>query len=69
MTRCNNASLIFQKTLINLLAGFKVMLSGSVEDWNLNIVGCLEKYQINLDANILVDKDTGKRCALAWHHN
>ena len=42
------------------------MLSGGIEDWNQNAAGWLEKYQINLDADILVAKDTGKRSAIAW---
>ena len=45
------------------------MLSGGVEDWNPNAAGWLEKYQINLNADILVVKDTGEMSALTWHHN
>ena len=43
-----------------LLARFKAMLSGDAEDWNPNTAEWLEKYHINLDADILVAKDNGK---------
>ena len=45
------------------------MLFDGVEDWNPETAGWLEKYQINLDVNILVAKDIGKGGALALHHN
>ena len=45
------------------------MLSGCVEDQNPNDLGWLEKYQINLDADILVAKDTGERSTLTWYYN
>ena len=35
------------------------MLSGGVEDQDPNAAEWPEKYQINLDADILVAKDTG----------
>ena len=52
-----------------LLAEFKEMLSGGVETWNPKAAGWLEQLQINLDADILVVRDTGARRALAWHHS
>ena len=36
------------------------MLSGGVKDQNPNAAGWLEKYQTNLDADILVAKITGE---------
>ena len=51
-----------------LLAGFKVMLSGTVEGQNPNAARWTEKYQINLDAYILVARHRWKKY-LVWHHN
>ena len=45
------------------------MLFCGAEDWNPTATAWLEQYQINLDAGILVAKDTGERGAPAWHHN
>ena len=39
------------------------------EDQNSNAAGSLEKYQINLDDDILPVIGTGKSSTLAWHHN
>ena len=51
-----------------LLAGLQVVLFGG-EDWNPNAAKWLEKYQINLDADILPVRGTGKSSTLVWHHN
>ena len=45
------------------------MLSDGFEDQIPNAAGWLEKYQINLDADILVTKDRGERSAKAWNHD
>ena len=52
-----------------LLAGFNMILFHGVEDWNQNAFQWLEKYQINLDADILVAKYKVKRSAFSWYHN
>ena len=48
-----------------LLAGFKVMSTGGEEDWNPNAAGQLEKYQFNLDADILPTNETDKSSGLS----
>ena len=45
------------------MAGFKVMLSGGIEDQNPNAAGQLEKYQINLYADIWWPKKQVKEVA------
>ena len=45
------------------------MLSGRIENWNPNDASWLEKYQINLDADIFVARDSGERNALTWLNN
>ena len=39
-----------------------------IEDQNPNAAGWLEKYQINLDADILMANDSSERSALSKHH-
>ena len=51
------------------MAGFKGMLSGGQEDLTLNGAGWLEKYQINLETDILPACGRDKSRVLAWHHN
>ena len=38
------------------------MLHDGDEDQNPNAAGWLETYQVNLDADMLVAKDRGKKC-------
>ena len=45
------------------------MLSGGEEEQNQKCCWMTGKYQINLEADILPTKCTGKGSALAWHHN
>ena len=52
-----------------LLVVVKVILSGGVEDQNPKAAGWVEKYQINLDADISMARDMGERSVLVWHHN
>ena len=69
MSSYTNASLKFLETLISIPIGRIQGDADCVKDWYQNATGWLENYQSNLDADILVAKDTGKRNALAWHHN
>ena len=64
-----NVSLKIRLWSVFLLAWFQVILSSGEETWNPTATGCLEKEQINLEADILPMSGTGKCSTLAWHHN
>ena len=70
MSSCTNTSLKFWETLISLPIG---RIQGNVISWwwrqEPKCWWVVRKYWNNLDADILVAKDTGERSALAWHHH